>query len=677
VRCLSGVFARPARVLANIHRFPNLETLDLSGSSLAGHGAELGRALSRGPPSLWRVSIAKNYLGLEGVRDMCRALMASPSLAPLVGLDLSDNDIGREGAEEVAEIFLHCPALHYLQELSLAGSNIGLKGAAYVGANAMQEGGEPGAGCDHAVQGAWLTDGPDAALREVRILSFARNGLFGVEAMKKLRPAWKAGACPDLESLDLSDFCIVSGDDKELAAVLRRVVPSAPHDETKEVWFNVPAAPSGLPSTCGTFSWRRLWWKDPGRYPIDARGHAGAGPSDARPVAQPLPGAIGDGRGGGHATWATRPRPPIAELTGCNVGPEGAAELLVTLTMGVCHDLEVLRVGENMVGLADGTALVRALVHIPGLTVLDLAGARRHPDRGRRGHGPDRAGGRAAAFRSLPCVMGSQPAAGGGRWADQTKDVSLGGSPVQTLGATQGAVWLDQLSNVLDAAPMLCYLCRWGMWTGCGSPPSAPTWRATLSASSPSPGWPVLRDLVCFIYGAYATHYTMSLDLVCNVFTPFLLKEVGTVWSLLSLLGFWVFMCESSVIMAGYAALHMPAFAVLVGLGSNSFASLKAVNDVGQGHDRGGKIPQGITPGEVGDSWILTEPHHVSDAGDALWWGQVASLTKASLLVVGTLEIFTGVFQLVNIICIFLLRRLVIRAVIPVPLPHAPPAEAV
>jgi hypothetical protein len=42
-----------------------------------------------------------------------------------------------------------------------------------------------------------------------------------------------------------------------------------------------------------------------------------------------------------------------------------------------------------------------------------------------------------------------------------TKDVSLGGSPAMTLGATQGAMWSDQLSNVLDAAPMLCSLCRW------------------------------------------------------------------------------------------------------------------------------------------------------------------------------------------------------------------------
>jgi hypothetical protein len=259
VRCLSGAFARPARVLANIHRFPNLETLDLSGNSLAGHGAALGRALSRAPPSLRRVSIAKNYLGLEGVRDMCRALRASASLAPLVGLDLSDNDMGREGAEEVAETILRCPALHHLRELSLAGNNIGLKGAAYI-AKAMQEGGELRAGCDHAVQGAWLTDSPDAALREVRILSLARNGFFGVEAMKKLRLAWETRACPDLESLDLSDTCIFSGGAKELAAVLRRLVPSAPHAEAKEASINLPAAPSGLPSTCSTFSWRRLRW---------------------------------------------------------------------------------------------------------------------------------------------------------------------------------------------------------------------------------------------------------------------------------------------------------------------------------------------------------------------------------------------------------------------------------
>jgi hypothetical protein len=45
--------------------------------------------------------------------------------------------------------------------------------------------------------------------------------------------------------------------------------------------------------------------------------------------------------------------------------------------------------------------------------------------------------------------------------------------------------------------------------------------------------------------------------------------------------------------------------------------------------------------------------------GDATRCAQVASWTKASLLVVGTLEIVTGVFQLVNIICVFLLRRLV------------------
>jgi hypothetical protein len=108
---------------------------------------------------------------------------------------------------------------------------------------------------------------------------------------------------------------------------------------------------------------------------------------------------------------------------------------------------------------------------------------------------------------------------------------------------------------------------------------------------------------VCFIYGAYATHYTMSLDLVTNVFTPFLLMQVGIVLSLLSLLGFWVSTCESPVIMAGYAALLIPAFAVLVGLGSNSFASLKGVNDMVQDHAQDGKIPQGSTPGEVGGFW--------------------------------------------------------------------------
>jgi Ran GTPase-activating protein (RanGAP) involved in mRNA processing and transport len=62
-------------------------------------------------------------------------------------------------------------------------------------------------------------------------------------------------------------------------------------------------------------------------------------------------------------------------LAGCNMGPEGAAELGATLAEGWCPDLEVLRVGENMVGLAGGTALVQALVYTPGLKVLDLARA--------------------------------------------------------------------------------------------------------------------------------------------------------------------------------------------------------------------------------------------------------------------------------------------------------------
>ena len=113
-----------ARALAGgLKHCPNLQTLNLGGSSIGGDGA---RALAGGLkhcPNLQTLNLGGNSIGDDGARALADGLKHCPNLQTL---DLKFNSIGDDGARALAGGLKHCPNL---QTLYLGWNSIGDDGA--------------------------------------------------------------------------------------------------------------------------------------------------------------------------------------------------------------------------------------------------------------------------------------------------------------------------------------------------------------------------------------------------------------------------------------------------------------------------------------------------------------------------------------------------------------------
>jgi len=69
-----------------------------------------------------------------------------------------------------------------------------------------------------------MSSNPLPACPKLNNIHLARNGFFGLEAVKKMAKAWSTGASPELATLDLSDTCIFSAGARKFATALLRWV---------------------------------------------------------------------------------------------------------------------------------------------------------------------------------------------------------------------------------------------------------------------------------------------------------------------------------------------------------------------------------------------------------------------------------------------------------------------